>query len=141
MVYRIPCSCVRFYISETIRRPETKPKEHEDACKKGMKENSAVAEHAWNNNHTIEWKVTAVLDQARGRKEWLTKEALHIRLKPEEQWFNRDEGLGLPGCWAANPKARDKNCTHKHHEIDVFDLTIKGVVISAHVCSCYPDEG
>ena len=39
------------YIGETKQRIETRLKEHQDACKRGMIEKSAVAEHAWENHH------------------------------------------------------------------------------------------
>ena len=107
MVYCIPCRCGRVYIGETVRRLEANMKEHEDACKKGMTEKSAIAEHVWNSNHPIAWNETAVVDQARGGKELLIKEALHICLIPEDQCFNRTRGLELPGCWVATLKARD----------------------------------
>ena len=100
--------CGRVYIGETVRRPEARIKELEDACKKGMTEKSTIAEHAWNSNHPIAWNETAAVEQARGRKELLIKEALHIRLIPEDQHFNGDRGLELPGCWVATLKARHK---------------------------------
>ena len=49
-VYSIPCSCGQVYIGETKRRLETRLKEDRNACKKGMTEISAVAEHAWENS-------------------------------------------------------------------------------------------
>ena len=55
VVYRIPCSCGKAYIGETVRRLETRVKEHRDACQKGALENSALAEHAWKNHHPIKW--------------------------------------------------------------------------------------
>ena len=105
VVYRIPCSCGKFYIGETIRRLETRMKEHKDACEKGLTERSAVAEHAWNEHHPIEWKAAAIVDKAKGRKELALKEALHIQLTPKEQRFNRDVGVELPVCWVATIRA------------------------------------
>ena len=32
VVYQVPCSCGKVYIGETIRRLETRIKEHKDAC-------------------------------------------------------------------------------------------------------------
>ena len=83
---------------------ETTIKEHEDGCKKGTMEKSAIAKHAWTNNHTIKWNETTVLDQAKRRKELLMKEALHISLTAEDQCFNRDGGIELPACWATTLK-------------------------------------
>ena len=75
--------------------------EHQDACRRGMVERSAIAEHAWENQHPIKWEETEIVDQARGPKELLLKEALHIQMTPAEERFNRDAGLELPGCWTA----------------------------------------
>ena len=83
---------------------ETRIKEHEDVCKKGMTEKSTIAEYAWATDHKIEWSETRVLDQARRRKELMIKEALHISLIPEIHRFNRDGGLELPACWVATLK-------------------------------------
>ena len=46
VVYRVPCSCGEAYIGETVRRLETRMKEHRDACQKGALDKSALAEHA-----------------------------------------------------------------------------------------------
>ena len=45
-------------------------------------EKSAVAEHAWENHHPIDWEETTVL-----------KEALHIQMTTPYERFNRDGGL------------------------------------------------
>ena len=64
---------------------------------RGTVEKSAVAEHAWDNQHSINWEETSIIDQARRHKELLLKEALHIHMTPADQRINRDEGLELPG--------------------------------------------
>ena len=97
-----PCSCGQVYIKETRwrleTRLETRLKEHWDACERGMMEKSAVAEHAWENHHSIDWEETTVLDHSRG-EELLVKGALHIQMTPSEERFNQDGGLeaGKPG--------------------------------------------
>ena len=45
VVYRIPCSCGKVYIGETVRRLETRLKEHQKACREGTMATLAVAEH------------------------------------------------------------------------------------------------
>ena len=65
VVYLIPCSFGKTYIRETIWRLETRTREHQDTCKKGMMEKSAPAEHVWENHHPIRWEETSVVDQAR----------------------------------------------------------------------------
>ena len=47
VVYKIPCSCGKFYLGETVRRLGTRIKEHKDACVHGSTEKSAVSDHAW----------------------------------------------------------------------------------------------
>ena len=46
-------------------------------------ENSSVADHAWENHHSIHLEETTVLDHSRGQ-EPLVKEALHIQMTPSE---------------------------------------------------------
>ena len=77
---------------------ETRLKKHQDACKRGMMEESAVAEHVWENHHLINWKETTVLDYGRGQ-EMLVKEAQHIQMTSSEECFNWDGRLEVPGCW------------------------------------------
>ena len=98
LIYRIACSCGQVYIKETKQRLETRLKEHQDACERGMMEKSAIAEDAWENHHLIHWEETTVLNHGRGQ-ELLVKEALHIQITPAEERFNRDEGLEVSGCW------------------------------------------
>ena len=73
-------------------RLETRLKEHRDTCESGMMEKSAVAEHACENHHPIDWEETTVLDHSRGQ-ELLVKGAVHIQMTPSEERFNRDGGL------------------------------------------------
>ena len=105
MIYKIPFSCGKVYLGETERRVETRLKEHKDACRRGQLERSAVAEHPWTNQHTIRWEETSVVIRASRRMELRLKKALSIQLTPEREIFNRDEGMELPGCWAATIRA------------------------------------
>ena len=100
VVYCIPCNCAQVYIREARWRLETRLKQHRDACNKGMMEKSAIVMHVWENHHPIYWEETTVLDHGRGQ-ELLVKEALHIQMKSSEEYFNRDGGLEVPGCWSA----------------------------------------
>ena len=85
-------ACSQVYIGETKQRLETRPKEHRDACERGMMEKSAVAEHALENHHQIDLEETTVLDRGRGQA-LLVKEALHSWMTPSEEHFNQDKGL------------------------------------------------
>ena len=61
------------------------------------KEKSAIAEHAWNHHHQIEWDKIKVLDEVANTL--LIKEALYICLKDTEKLINRDEGIMISDCW------------------------------------------
>ena len=97
-MYQIPCSCGNVYIGEMKRALETRIKEHRAATRRGKTEKSAIAEHAWGQQHPILWEETSVLDQAKNNTTLLIKEALHIRLTDLEL-INRDEGVTIPECW------------------------------------------
>ena len=54
VVYWISCGgCSKVYNGETTRRLETRLKEHQEALRRRITEKSAVAEHAWDNQHSI----------------------------------------------------------------------------------------
>ena len=76
VVYQIPCQCGKVYAGETQRRLETRVKEYKDACSKGRAEKSAITKHAWDQQHTIDWEDTKVLDKATRPVQLLVKGAL-----------------------------------------------------------------
>ena len=104
VVYQILCQCGKVYAGETQRRLETRVKEHKDACSKGHAEKSAITEHAWDQQHTIDWEDTKVLDKATRPVQLLVKGALCIQRTPTNYRLNRDGGYELPGCWIARPR-------------------------------------
>ena len=104
VVYEVPCTCGKVYIGETKRRLETRLKEHKDACTRYLTDKSAIAEHAWANDHPINWAETKILQRANRTMELVMKEALSIRTTPEDACFNRDNGYELPDCWIATYK-------------------------------------
>ena len=59
VVYEIPCTCGKV-IGETKRRLGTRLKEHKDACVGGHTHKSAIAEHAWAEDHPINWSGTKI---------------------------------------------------------------------------------
>ncbi len=59
---------------------------------------SAIAEHAWQQHHPIKWEGVRVVDRASKNRELKIKEALHIQMTPDNNKFDRDIGLELPGC-------------------------------------------
>ena len=104
VVYEVPCTCGKVYIGETKRRLGTRIKEHKDACVKCLTDKSAIAEHAWTNDHPINWAGTKVLQRASRTMELVLKESLSIRTTPEDTRFNQDSGYELPDCWVATYK-------------------------------------
>ena len=52
-------------------------KEHCAAARLGQLEKSAVAEHAWQDGHTIDWSDVRILDEAPKNSVLLIKETLH----------------------------------------------------------------
>ena len=105
VVYEVPCTCGKVYIGETKRRLETRLKEHKDACTRYLTDKSAIAEHAWANDHPINWAETKILQRAKPhhgtRHEGSTK---HTHDAREDARFNRDNGYELPDCWIATYK-------------------------------------
>ena len=81
-IYKIPCNdCSWNYIGETGRCPQTRKKEHirnVKYCNKG----SNVANHAWINDHQIDFKNARVIDKGdyRVRK---TLESWHTAMTTE----------------------------------------------------------
>jgi hypothetical protein len=55
-VYRIPCDCGRYYISETRRPVEVRIKELKYNLTQGLHEKLKVVQHAYEEDHKICWK-------------------------------------------------------------------------------------
>ena len=98
-IYKISCLCGDSYIGETGRTTNTRVKEHKAACRLANFVKSAVAEHAWQEGHIIEWDQVTILDTANDLRERQTKEALYIKLAPPGCRMNRDEGKDLSPLW------------------------------------------
>ena len=107
-VCKIPCSCGKVYIGKTDRRLHTRLQEHQKACWEGSIALSAVAEHAYQHQHPIQWEETSIVDHTRGHRELLLKEAIHIRSTHPQEHSNRDIGTDLPSCWLTVQKAREQ---------------------------------
>ena len=81
VVYKIPCKdCPWNYIGETGRSFRTRKKEHLRNLKNYIK-GSNVANHAWHNNHSIDFDNACVIDKGnyRVRK---TLESWHTEKRP-----------------------------------------------------------
>ena len=94
-VYKIPCtSCSWCYIGETGRAFNTRKKEHLRNTKTTAK-GSRIANHAWSNNHAIDFENASVIDKGtfRTRK---TLEVWHISVTPNAD----NNSCPLPGQYS-----------------------------------------
>ena len=80
-MYKIKCICGDFYVGETKRTLATKIKEHKAACRLATFERSAVAQHAWQEGHEINWDDVDILDNAKDLQQGKVKD----QTLPDEQ--------------------------------------------------------
>ena len=91
VVYWIPCSsCEKVYIGQTGRTLDHRLKEHRRALISGNVQQSAVAEHATNEMHDIDWEKAEVVDCHPHYRQRCALEVWHIRTEPHK--MNRDGG-------------------------------------------------
>ncbi|XP_050544291.1 uncharacterized protein LOC126907220 [Daktulosphaira vitifoliae] len=88
-VYEIPCSCGKSYIGQTGRAIATRIKEHEKDVEYQRTEKSAVAEHAKNKGHDIQFDKVKILNKETHFGKRMYKEAIEIEKCPEN--FNREK--------------------------------------------------
>ena len=108
VIYKIKCICGDFYVGETGRNLTTRLKEHKAACRLAAFDRSAVAKHAWQEGHEIEWNDVEILDTAKDLQERKVKESLYIRMAPKSCLMNRDEGRELSPLWIRTFKNSEK---------------------------------
>ena len=98
VVYRIPCKdCEHAYVGQSGRSLDCRVKEHQRAVRNGDTNASALAEHAWNEEHHIDWQNAEVLEanQQYWRKRCLL-ESWHVN--KETKPLNRERGT-LPDIY------------------------------------------
>ena len=78
------------YIDQTGRTLDHRLKEHRRALISGNVQQSAVAEHATNEMHDIDWEKAEVVDCHPHYRQRCALEAWHIRTEPHK--MNRDGG-------------------------------------------------
>ena len=119
VVYSIPCSCGLEYIGEPKRALETRIGEHQAAVRRGETEKSAVADHAWTNQHHLKWENTTIIDGSRNKHILQIKEALHIQLAGWDRLFNRDSGTITSECWRPilMRHCKKHSSTHTHSDL------------------------
>ena len=107
VVYKIPCrSCTKVYIGQTGRTLEHRLKEHRRALVSGDVSLSAVAQHAVDEGHDIDWSSATVIDGHPNFHQRCALEEWHIR--SQDSLMNRDSGT-LPPVY--NPLIRHQNRT------------------------------
>ena len=101
VVYKINCrDCDASYVGETKRALKTCVSEHHRAVKKMDFSGSALAQHAWEHDHHIDWTSACILDVESHYRSRLAREAIHICRQPSS--LNRDRG-SLPDIYDRPP--------------------------------------
>lgn len=91
IVYEIPCDdCTKAYIGQSSRTLLCRVKEHKWAVQNGDTYTSALAEHAWEVSHHIDWSSVEVLDSEQFLFSRLLLEFWYIHREPYP--INRDRG-------------------------------------------------
>lgn len=101
VVYSIPClDCDVKYVGETKRSLKTREKEHMAALRLHHPQKSALAEHALNTGHSIDWTNISIIHKETRwhQRKWL--EAIEIA-KHQNVLFNRDSGRTLPDSYSS----------------------------------------
>lgn len=92
VVYQIGCQdCAATYVGQTGRSLSTRIKEHKSALTNAHPDRSAVAEHAMDTGHSIDWKNTQVKAVMPYFWQRCTLETWHMRSQPHP--LNREEGI------------------------------------------------
>ena len=99
VVYSIPCKgCDGSYIGETYRPLGERIVEHRGDVRNRHTEESAVAEHMWEEDHRPDWEGVHCLDKERHAYTRKVKESINIRLTSHT--FNRNSGgIDIPDFW------------------------------------------
>ena len=111
IVYKIPCTCGKVCIGETGKPMQERMKEHDRDIRLARTQNSAVSEHANGTGHKPLWNETKLIDR---ESHWYTrkmKEALHIRLHPNN--INKDNGAEIPKAWMPTIRKHQNNNARK----------------------------
>ena len=89
IVYKINChDCDTSYVGETRRALKTRVSEHRRAMEKRDFSASALAQHAWEHDHHIDWTSMCVLGVESHYQSRISREAIYIRRQPSS--LNRD---------------------------------------------------
>ena len=106
VVYSIPCrDCPKTYVGQSGRSLECRVKEHQRAVKYGDTNTSAIAEHAWQEQHNINWPAATILDSNQYLHSRLILESWHIHQQPDP--MNRERG-SLPPIYCSLIRNKNK---------------------------------
>ena len=79
IIYKIPCKdCPNSYVGQTKRCLAIRLKEHQRSVYTGDRDSSALAEHALDTGHSIDWDHASVLNTCQNLKQRLCLESWHI---------------------------------------------------------------
>ena len=97
VVYEIPCNdCSKKYVGQTGNSLHTRLKQHQAACRLLQPEKSALAQHAIDEGHRIDWSKAKVVERATNWRQRLFKEAFVTARQSDA--MNRSE-LPLPAVY------------------------------------------
>ena len=91
VIYSIACKdCEIKYIGATGRFLETRQKEHQRSVRLAKTKGSALAEHVYNNNNSIHWNNSKIINIESHWFKRILKEASMILKRIEKFIANRD---------------------------------------------------
>lgn len=90
-IYQIPCkSCPAVYIGQTRRKFKTRLREHKNATENGRTNESSVAVHTVELNHSVDWDNAKLLKPVRKTSHLNAWESMYIATA-EQPLMNEDE--------------------------------------------------
>ncbi|XP_063971218.1 uncharacterized protein LOC135157942 [Lytechinus pictus] len=95
-VYKIPCDCGKVYIGETGRDFDTRLKEHKTHHRRSDWDRSAIAKHAQQENHSIDWDKSHLITNIRHWNTRRVREAIEIH---QHNTVPQDPGLHINTIW------------------------------------------
>lgn len=84
VIYKIPCQCDKFYIGETSRPLSKRIKEHQNYIKNREFHKSHICQHAFDNNHHINWNSSTIITKEPLSKQRKIKESALILLNNDK---------------------------------------------------------